>query len=357
MTLGLAPAAAAAALLIASAAHADPARPATADDRIELGVLGGIHVFSEDNELGTVDVADAPSLKSALTFGVRLGFAVTSLLALEGEIVAVPTKVRGERVDVVNTGWRAAAVLHLGSGRLRPFVLAGAGGSASQSSEPAILDNDIDLVGLLGVGAKLRGGDDWGIRIDARSVLPPSSTGSGPAIDWEATLAVYRSFGAQGSASATAAGPADADGDRIADSADRCPDRAEDRDGFRDGDGCPEDDNDADHIADAADRCPNEPENVNSVADDDGCPDQEPDPDGDGVAGASDRCEDQPEDKDGFQDEDGCPELDNDGDGVADATDRCPDELESPNGVADEDGCPDAPPEGPAPVPLKTPGR
>jgi outer membrane protein OmpA-like peptidoglycan-associated protein len=70
----------------------------------------------------------------------------------------------------------------------------------------------------------------------------------------------------------------DAAGDLDAASAlaveDRCPDGAEDDDGFEDADGCPDPDNDRDGIADADDRCPLEPEVVNGVDDADGCPDQ-----------------------------------------------------------------------------------
>ena len=64
----------------------------------------------------------------------------------------------------------------------------------------------------------------------------------------------------------------DRDGDDIRNSADECPDTAEDVDGFQDQDGCPEPDNDHDNIPDQQDRCPNEAENRNDVDDEDGCP-------------------------------------------------------------------------------------
>lgn len=66
----------------------------------------------------------------------------------------------------------------------------------------------------------------------------------------------------------------DRDGDQVRDAIDRCPEVAEDRDGFQDDDGCPDPDNDGDEILDPVDRCPNEPEVVNGVEDHDGCPDQ-----------------------------------------------------------------------------------
>jgi outer membrane protein OmpA-like peptidoglycan-associated protein len=65
----------------------------------------------------------------------------------------------------------------------------------------------------------------------------------------------------------------DSDGDGIPDLKDKCPNDAEDKDGFEDDDGCPDPDNDKDGIPDAADKCPNEPETFNGVDDQDGCPD------------------------------------------------------------------------------------
>jgi len=125
----------------------------------------------------------------------------------------------------------------------------------------------------------------------------------------------------------------DLDGDGIPDDVDQCPRLPEDRDGFQDADGCPDDDNDGDGITDKLDKCPDEPEDKDGFQDDDGCPD--PDNDGDGIPDAVDRCPNEPEDKDGFEDADGCPDPDNDKDGVPDVADKC---INEP-GVA-PDGCP-----------------
>ena len=158
---------------------------------------------------------------------------------------------------------------------------------------------------------------------------------------------------------------ADRDGDGIADDADRCPNEAEDKDGFEDADGCPDPDNDHDGILDGSDNCPGEPEDLDRFDDDDGCP--EPDNDGDGVLDTDDRCRLIPgvadnkgcppeathdRDGDGVPDDlDACPETagmaafhgcaDTDKDGIPDPTDKCPGEPETINGVEDEDGCPD----------------
>lgn len=134
----------------------------------------------------------------------------------------------------------------------------------------------------------------------------------------------------------------DNDLDTVLDAQDKCPDQAEDQDNFEDRDGCPDPDNDKDGIPDVSDQCPNEAETKNGFKDDDGCPD-EADKDSDGVPDSRDKCPDEPEDTDGFQDTDGCPDLDNDNDGIPDAQDECIDEPENKNKFQDEDGCPDDP--------------
>jgi OmpA-OmpF porin, OOP family len=160
----------------------------------------------------------------------------------------------------------------------------------------------------------------------------------------------------------------DTDGDGIPNGRDKCPLVAEDKDGFQDEDGCPDDDNDGDHRPDAVDKCPNEAEDLDGFEDEDGCPD--PDNDKDGIPDLQDKCPNDPEDGKPPFPKDGCPlgkgaaevpdaapdapELvtpdaapaacaapDRDHDGIPDAQDQCPDEPETVNGVADADGCPD----------------
>jgi len=133
----------------------------------------------------------------------------------------------------------------------------------------------------------------------------------------------------------------DNDGDRREDAIDRCPDKPEDLDGFEDDDGCPELDNDGDGIADAEDKCALFPEDGKAPREKDGCPFDKSDADGDGVMDSADACVSEAEDLDGFEDWDGCPDPDQDKDGVADADDKCPLCAEDKDGVADADGCPD----------------
>lgn len=75
-------------------------------------------------------------------------------------------------------------------------------------------------------------------------------------------------------------------------------------------------DTDRDGIPDAKDACPTAPEDKNGYLDADGCPDERarklldlsPDADHDGVPDATDKCPLVPENLNQFQDDDGCPE-------------------------------------------------
>ena len=155
----------------------------------------------------------------------------------------------------------------------------------------------------------------------------------------EARFFAAVSYGGCPSAPEASVVPDDADGDGLVNALDLCPAEPEDRDGFKDQDGCPDLDNDEDGVPDTMDRCATAPEDRDGRQDEDGCPD--PDDDGDGIVDAADRCPTQAEDKDDYRDEDGCPDLDNDGDGLADAVDQCPLQREDLDGDADEDGCPE----------------
>ena len=68
----------------------------------------------------------------------------------------------------------------------------------------------------------------------------------------------------------------DTDGDGIEDPFDLCPDQPEDRDGWRDDDGCPDPDNDGDGVPDATDAAPDAAETFNGFEDQDGAPDVAP---------------------------------------------------------------------------------
>lgn len=165
--------------------------------------------------------------------------------------------------------------------------------------------------------------------------LGVSGGGSIPFTDASVGAPLYRF----GFAARYAPRGSDRDGDGILDRSDLCLDRAEDRDGFKDDDGCPDPDNDEDTIPDDKDRCRDEAEDMDGHDDTDGCLDA--DDDGDGILDADDQCRGVKEDRDGFKDDDGCPEPDNDEDGIPDEADTCKTAKEDLDGVRDTDGCPD----------------
>ncbi len=315
---------------------------ANAEREGEFGAFAGIHIFNDDNELGVVDDSDADSLENAITFGIRAAYAITGLIDLEGELAIIPTSARDAGTDVVALGWRGHALVHFMEGRFSPFALLGVGGSTASSEDERRVASDTDFVVHGGLGAKYDIEDNWGVRFDARLLLPPSSANESLTTDAEFLLGLYKTFGDEpGEPAEVVAG--DDDGDGIPNDKDACPGEAEDMDNFKDDDGCPELDNDEDGVPDESDQCPDLPEDKDGFKDDDGC--EETDNDGDGILDAADQCPIEAEDKDGFKDDDGCPELDNDEDGVADADDGCPAEKETANGYQDSDGCPDEIPE------------
>ena len=109
--------------------------------------------------------------------------------------------------------------------------------------------------------------------------------------------------------------PGDADGDGILDNVDECPKVPEDKDGYEDEDGCPEEDNDSDGILDKDDGCPLDPEDRDGFEDAGRLPRHRQ---RQGRPVRQDRRvpRSEPEDKDGFEDDDGCPDCDDDKDGV-----------------------------------------
>ena len=303
--------------LVAALAGA-AASPAYAE--VEIGGTAGIHVFAETNELGVPDVEMAPSERNSALFGLRLGVFFTPLLGVEAEFGAIPSEAREQVYEIWNVAYRGHIVAQFRAAdptnKLIPFALFGGGAIAVVSSDgenagAAKIDTDTDAMLHLGVGAKYRVDNNWGLRFDGRILFPPSSEDDGFTTDFELLLSIYKEFGRK-KPRVIEQPPVDNDPDK-------------------------------DGIIGEADKCPSEPEDKDTFQDDDGCPDG--DNDGDGIADAQDKCAMEPEDKDGFEDDNGCPDNDNDGDNIADAQDKCPMEPETKNGFEDENGCPDTVPE------------
>ena len=246
------------------------AQPASAN--VEVGVTAGLHTFSVNNEIGVADTPRATSPRNTAIFGLRLGFMFTDMLGIEAEGGALPTEDRNLVYDL----WLATARGHViaqfraadPANKLVPFVLAGAGGMFVVKSEKTErIYEDTDFYPYAGIGAKYRVENGWGLRADARVLLPPSSKDDGLALDTEFLVSVYKEFGRKEAPVEEEPPPPppvdeDPDKDGISGSADQCPNEPEDADSFQDEDGCPDGDNDGDGIADGNDQCPLEAEDA-----------------------------------------------------------------------------------------------
>lgn len=313
--------------------------------------------------LGDIALSAKASLIQANRFG----------LAMRAE-VTVPTATDGEFAGADGPTGHARLIA---GGSLGPVDVAGNAGYRLRG-RARFVDLEQDDEVTFGLGAAVRTSPRWSWIAEvygARGLGPGKTEGASPLeIAVGARYRVSRSFGVAagvargvlpGVGAAAARGvvlvsyapgarplavpvrpPAppidrgDDDGDGVINAEDRCPDEAEDADGFEDADGCPDPDNDGDGVADADDACPAEAEDVDGFEDADGCPD--PDNDGDGIPDRDDRCPMEVEDRDGFADGDGCDDPDNDRDGIPDVIDECAVEPETINGNEDDDGCPDA---------------
>jgi outer membrane protein OmpA-like peptidoglycan-associated protein len=309
--------------------------------QLEIGVTGGLHLFSTKSELGVADDPTLTSPKNAPLFGLRVGLLLHPMFGIEAEGVGMPTKDRQNDQSTFIGAWRGHFVYNImpgeiAGGRFTPFVLAGAGAlqvlSATGSAYTDI-KKDTDFAFHGGIGAKFALSDLIHLRLDGRALGVPSKDSKSFAPEFEVMAGLGFTFGGEIAAPPPPPPPLvkDSDGDGIADDRDRCPTKA----GPRENDGCPDKDGDGDGVVDRLDKCPDKA----GPADREGCPIE--DKDADGIPDETDKCPEAAEDKDGFEDEDGCPDPDNDKDGVVDEKDKCPTEPESKNGYQDDDGCPD----------------
>jgi hypothetical protein len=158
-----------------------------------------------------------------------------------------------------------------GRGRsVRPVFRAGVGADARRLRGVAFDDVPdpywrAGWVGVLGASAlvPVRGALRVRVDLDGRLEMVPI-----PSEGWKSHAGLTISVGV----STRFRIARDRDKDRVLDADDLCPDQAEDADGFRDRDGCPERDNDEDGVRDELDACDADPEDLDGDVDEDGCP-------------------------------------------------------------------------------------
>jgi len=290
---------------------------------VEVGVFGGLSVFSRNHDL--YDPA-TPKPREAIRrptadLGARVGYFPLRFVGAEAELSVLPARYEGVGSAFLY-GLRGHAILQLPLYRVAPFVLGGYG-LLGVSSASTVAGKDVDGVGHYGGGVKFFVTRHLALRLDLRHLLGAQTKQEVKvASHVQALLGLSVTLGRARPKGPPA--PVDSDGDGFDDDRDRCPTQA----GIAPS-GCPDRDSDGDTLLDTMDRCPDVP----GVAPD-GCPPQ--DRDRDGFLDGDDACPEQP----GVA-PDGCPLRDSDGDGILDPDDRCAGEPETRNGFEDADGCPD----------------
>ncbi len=260
-------------------------------DTTQIGGWFGPRLFSGDSLLGYLDDAPAhATLASSVELGFRAARPFLPWLVPEVELGFVPTHTNPTVPMSVqaNVFWMEPRV-HLRfelapNQRFKPFVVIGGGSVISLSSAQKTYGTDLLGDGYAGGGVHFDTGKGFAFRADARlSLIPGVNHALAPELDIGFGIEIH--VGEPKKAAPVVEAPmADKDGDGIPDDKDKCPDRAEDKDGFEDQDGCPDIDNDNDRVLDIADKCPNVPETYNGYQDEDGCPDTVP-PDLDALKG------------------------------------------------------------------------
>jgi OOP family OmpA-OmpF porin len=274
--------------IVVSAATALATRTAHAQGT-DLGAFFGPRFYADDAYLGyNEEQPYHPHLRTGPSFGARAGHPFGfSWLYPEVELVVVPTRTTKEGgADAASVVWvepRTQLRFDLmPERRLNPFLLIGGGAPISLSSARKTFNSGVTGEGFFGAGIRFDTYKGFGFRFDARLAIQPGNVDAGGiAIEGDFNFGIELALTGKRRRNpdeqiVVAGPPPDRDGDGFPDKTDKCPDRAEDKDNFEDGDGCPEIDNDGDTVLDIADKCPTEQENLNGYADDDGCIDTIP---------------------------------------------------------------------------------
>ena len=324
-------------IALAAVVAAIAAAPATAQQRgtVELGAFGRYTAYGDE--------ISGLRLDNAMGGGLRLGYFLSPILAIEGDVAyARPGSSVITAQDPSHVPIHLRALLNVQFSD-RTGLLLGFGGVVDKYAK----GYDINGKGIGALaGVRLGLTPAVALRLDATwdRILAPE-TNTSRYTNWGLQAGVSALLGAGSGVS----GSGDTDGDGVVNSADRCP--GSPPGSAVDGTGCTaRADTDRDGVIDINDICPNTP--AGDRVDVNGCSGNEPketpapaapaapvapaDTDRDGVPDAADRCASTPAGE--RVDAAGCPlPRDSDADGVMDPDDRCP--SSAPGTAVDAKGC------------------
>jgi outer membrane protein OmpA-like peptidoglycan-associated protein len=246
----------------------------------EFGIYGGVWFPSKHLELfGPTMAGSGPGNQRlnivAPDIGLRAAYFPLRFLGVEIEGGVMPTKTRSSDVNATAWALRGHVIAQLGLWSVTPFILAGTGLMGMQSaSPPRGIGKDQDVAIHFGAGMKVFINRWVMLRLDVRDVVS-NRAGVGEGLTSSPEVLLGLSFTLRPKPKKKARPrDGDRDGDRILDKDDFCvdvygpPPR-----------GCPQvcvDDNDGDGLTNTEDSCIDDPETRNGFEDGDGCPDEVP---------------------------------------------------------------------------------
>lgn len=265
-------------------------------DMLDVGIAIGGFFLPKDHGLFDAGLGPRPSYaRSAFLFDFRLAYMILPYVGVGLETGVSPNHSTTARADATMPSFRMHVIGQLPY-RITPTLVLGGGFVASRSNEPIL--RELDSAFHWGPGVKLFINQWVSARIDGRHIVTPSGSDGGRASYGELLFGIDINLRMRRLVKPRPTG--DRDGDGWLDRYDRCPtepsdepdgcprDRDSDKDGVPDridacpevwGDGakgCPIPDQDDDGIYDKDDNCIDQPETRNGFEDGDGCPDEAP---------------------------------------------------------------------------------
>jgi hypothetical protein len=199
----------------------------------------GIHTYSAASQLGRFkDDPSENSLAPGTVFGLHLNWKVWDHVAIAGEFAVLSTRAHDSGAGAIIARPVIGLEIEPWLTTIRPFLFVAGGINRLGSSNILWVIDDVDPVGIVGVGGKWLFDRDWGVRVEGRILPSPGTSGHPVALDLEAVVTVMGYFPWHRPTEK----PKDRDKDKITDEHDACPDEA----GDAKADGCPLDDDEKD---------------------------------------------------------------------------------------------------------------